>query len=292
MPGSLPPLSQLAVGLAFAVTLAVARVAGATDGVRIIDAHSHYTEADAEALDPAEIIARLDAAGVSRVVISGTPADLALRLHAVAPGRIVPFLGVYDSHLDKARWMHDERVPERAEAQLAEGAWAGIGELHLFAPDAGSPVLARLVRLADAQDLILMLHGDAEIIDRVFAIAPAVRVLWAHLGTDPEPGALAAVIERHAGRALWIDTSVRDPLIAPDGVLLPEWRGLLEAHPERFLVAVDAFSTNRWHRYGEVAAAIRRWTADLPEGLRDRLLFGNAQAMLSGARASEPSEDR
>lgn len=85
---------------------------------------------------------------------------------------------------------------------------------------------------------------------------------------------------------------MRDSQIAPDGVLLPEWRALFEAHPGRFVVAVDAFSTNRWRRYEEIAAAIRRWTADLPDELRARLLFGNAQAMLSGARTSGPSRDR
>lgn len=287
MPRSLSPLYNLAVALAFALPLGAAPVTAAGDGVRIIDAHSHYTEADALALAPAAILATLDASGVSQVVISGAPPGLALRLHAEAPGRIIPFLGVYDSYLDKARWMHDEGVPAGVEAQLAEGPWAGIGELHLFAQDAGSPVFERLVRLADAHELILMLHGDGEIVDRAFAIAPALRILWAHLGTEPEPGSLTTVIERHAGRRLWIDTSVRDDRIAPDGVLLPEWRALFEAHPERFVVAVDAFSTNRWRRYGEVVTAIRGWTADLPEGLRERLLFRNAEAMLSADRGPE-----
>jgi hypothetical protein len=286
--------SPRAAATALALALAPWPAAGtsADEQVRLIDTHSHYTKTDAKALAPGQILAKLDAAGVARVVISGTPAELALRLYAAAPDRVVPFLGVYDSHLDKARWMHDEKVPAHAETQLAKGPWAGIGELHLFAQDAGSSVFERLARLAEAHELILMLHGDAEIVDRAFAIAPTVRILWAHLGTNPEPGLLAAVIERHAGRALWIDTSVRDAQIAPDGVLLPEWRALFEAHPGRFVVAVDAFSTNRWRRYGEVVAAIRGWTADLPDGLRDRLLFGNAQAMLSGARTSEPSRDR
>lgn len=260
--------------------------ASATDSM--IDAHAHYTRADAEVFSPADIVAKLDAAGVSRIVVSGSPPDLALRLHAHAPDRVIPFLGIYDSHLGKALWMHDERVPARVESLLGDADWVGLGELHLFAYDARSPVFERLVRIAEAQRLILMLHGDVEIIDRTFEIAPQACVLWAHLGTRPLPDLLAAVLERHSGRNLWVDTSVRDPLIAPDGVLSPEWLALFEAHPERFVVAVDPFSVNRWHRYGEVVSTIRQWTAGLPEPVRAGMRAANAERMLACGGARGP----
>jgi hypothetical protein len=178
--------------------------------------------------------------------------------------------------------MHDTSLPGRVEAQLRSGRWAGLGELHLFAHDAGSPVFAALVRLATAHDLVLLIHGDAEVVDRAFALAPRVRVLWAHLGTVPLPEVVQAVLERHRGRALWIDTSVRDERIAPGGVLLPAWRALFERHPERFVV--DAFSTQRWRRYGEVVAAIRTWVGTLPPPLARRLLHDNAAALLEPVR--------
>jgi len=246
----------------------------------MIDAHSHYTNADAEALPPAEIVARLDAAGVTRIVISGTPPEVAQQLHRHAPERVLPFLGVYASAFGKAIWMHDRQLPDRVREWLADGHWAGLGELHLFARDAHSPVFAALVDIAVAHDLILMIHGDAEVIDRLFALAPAARVLWAHLGTVPVPALVDAVLTRHRGRALWVDTSVRDERIAPDGVLLDEWRALFERHPERFVVAVDTFSTNRWQRYGEVVAAIRTWLDTLPPPLAQRLRHDNAAEML------------
>lgn len=252
----------------------------ADDRADMIDAHSHYTTADAQTLSPTDIIARLDAAGVSRIVVSGSPPELAQALYVQAPERVVPFLGIYASYRDKALWMHDAGVPGRVEAMLAEGHWAGIGELHLFAEDARSAVFERLVRIAGERGLILMLHGDAEIVDRAFEIDPEARVLWAHLGTRPIPGLLAEVLARHAARRLWIDTSVRDPQIAPEGVLLPEWRALFEAHPDRFVVAVDAFSPNRWRNYETVVGDIRAWTAPLPVELRTRLLSGNAARML------------
>ena len=75
---------------------------------------------------------------------------------------------------------------------------------------------------------------------------------------------------------LWIDTSVRDERIAPDGTLLPAWRALFERHPDRFVVAVDTFSVNRWQHYGEVVAHIRGWTDALPQPLKGNLLHDNA----------------
>ena len=247
----------------------------------MIDAHSHYSAADAEVFTPADIVARLDAAGVSRIVISGTPPETAQALYRHAPGRVLPFLGIYRSAFGKGSWMHDTELPPRVRAQLADGHWVGLGELHLFARDAGSPVFEALVGIAVEHGLLLMVHGDVEVIDRVFALAPTTRVLWAHLGTVPEPARLDAALTRHRDRALWVDTSVRDELIAPGGVLLPAWRALFERHPQRFVVAVDAFSSNRWRRYGELVATIRTWVGTLPPPLARRLLHDNAAAMLT-----------
>lgn len=258
----------------------------------MIDAHSHYTAEDAAALAPHEVMARLDAAGVSHVVVSGAPAQRARELHRQAPQRVIPLLGVYRSHVDKALWMHDRALPARVAAQVAEGGWAGIGELHLFARDADSPVFAELVRLADAHGLMLLIHGDAEVIDRAFELAPGLRVLWAHLGAVPVPSVVAATLQRHAGRALWVDTSVRDERIAPGGELLPQWRTLIEAHPDRFVVAVDTFSTNRWRNYESVVADIRRWVGTLAPHLQDRLLRRNAEALFAPWLEGASTADR
>lgn len=73
----------------------------------MIDAHSHYTAGNALALAPEDIVVRLDAAGVARVVVSGSPWQHARELHAHAPERVIPLLGVYASHVGKAVWMHD-----------------------------------------------------------------------------------------------------------------------------------------------------------------------------------------
>ena len=240
----------------------------------MIDAHAHYSAPDAAAFTPAEVIARLDAAGVRRLVVTSSPPHLAQRLYQHAPDRVIPLLGVYESDRHKGNWVHDAGLPARVAEQLQSGDWAGIGELHLFAHDAQQPVFAQLVRLAAARDLVLMIHGDAEVVAQAFSIAPKVRVLWAHLGTQPEPDALAAMLGRFL--RLWIDTSVRDERIAPGGLLLPEWRALFERHPDRFVVAVDTFSVNRWQHYEAAVAQIRGWVDPLPQRLKDNLLHDNA----------------
>jgi len=246
----------------------------------MIDAHAHYSATDAAALSPEQVIARVDAAGVERLVVTGAPPQLAQQLYRHAPGRVIPLLGVYGSEADKGSWMRDPELPARAEAWLAQGRWAGIGELHLFAADARNPVFERLVRLADAHRLVLMIHGDEEVVERAFELAPQLRVLWAHLGTVPQPQRLARMLERHPN-TLWIDTSVREERIAPDGRLLPEWRALFESHPGRFVAAVDTFSLNRWQHYGAVVEAIRAWAAPLDDALEARLLHDNAAQLFA-----------
>jgi hypothetical protein len=240
----------------------------------MIDAHAHYSAPDAAALSADAVLARLDAAGVRQMVVTSSPPELAQALYRHAPTRIIPLLGVYTSDLHKANWMHDPGLPARAVAQLQSGTWAGIGELHLFAGDARQPVFEALARLAAARKLVLLIHGDAEVVEQAFAVAPEARVLWAHLGTQPEPPALASMLERYPG--LWIDTSVRDERIAPGGTLQPAWRALFERYPDRFVVAVDTFSVNRWQHYETVVATIRNWVDPLPQPLKGKLLYENA----------------
>jgi predicted TIM-barrel fold metal-dependent hydrolase len=267
-------MMQRTLALLVALGGLAAAGAGANPLPPMIDAHAHYSAPDAAALSPAEVVAKLDAAGVRQLVVTSSPPQLSQQLYQHAPERIIPLLGVYASDLHKANWVHDAGLPARVAAQLEDGVWAGIGELHLFARDARQPVLAQLVRLAAASKLVVMIHGDAEVVEQVFAVAPEVRVLWAHLGTDPQPDLLAAMLVRFPG--LWVDTSVRDERIAPDERLLPEWRALFERHPERFVVAVDTFSVNRWLQYEEVVAQIRSWVDPLPPPLKDNLLHDNA----------------
>jgi hypothetical protein len=248
----------------------------------LFDAHLHYTGVDAAALPPEEIIAILHANGITRAVVSGMPTSVVERLHAAAPERIIPFLNIYNAPGAKRDWMHDETLPARVAGLLdaADGLYRGIGELHIFEQDAQSPVLMALADLAAERGLMLQIHGDAAVIDAVFARQPGVTVLWAHLGTDPHPDAVAPVLARHPN--LYADTSVRDGrFVDEQGRLRPAWRDFFTAHADRVLVGVDTFWTRRWKRFEEVTDEIRGWLAQLPPDIAEQLARGNAERLFN-----------
>jgi hypothetical protein len=255
---------------------------GAAPEPPLFDAHLHYTGVDAAALPPEEIIAIFDASGITRAVVSGMPTSAVERLYAAAPERIIPFLNVYNAPGAKRNWMHDERLPARVAELLdaAGGIYRGIGELHIFADDAQSPVLMALADMAAERGLMLQIHGDAEVLDAVFERQPRLTVLWAHLGTNPRPEVIAPVLARHPN--LYADTSVRDGrFVDAQGRLRAEWQAFFTEHADRVLVGVDTFWTRRWKRFDQVAAEIRGWLGQLPPDVAEQLARDNAERLFN-----------
>lgn len=252
--------------------------------LRLIDAHSHH-ERDYEAeFDCADVIAAIDSASVERVLITSRANHSSQRCFKRYTDRIIPFYSVYRGAQDKQTWMHQPTKVEEARVALESSNWAGIGELHIFAQDRESEVLAGLVGLARQHRLPMLIHGDAAVIDRVFTLNPDARVLWAHLGTQPEIDMLQQMLDRYP-KGLYIDTSVRDTLLLGNPVvngpqrdrLTPEWHAFLVRNQDRLLVAVDTYSLNRWRNYAEVADQIRLWLRHLPSAVATKLAYTNAQ---------------
>lgn len=284
------------------VTLPMPSMGTAPDsrpGLPLFDVHSHFTEEDAEVFPAEQIAARLDAAGIERMVVIGRPPELALRLHRAAPERVVPFLGAYRNTAEKRDWALDLRLPARMRATLLEagntpadgatniehktGRFRGIGELHLFAPMRKSPVFRQVLALAAEFDLPVLLHGDAEIVDQAFEWQPNLTVIWAHLGTLPEPDRVRSMLRKHP-QQLFVDTSVRDERFTDEnGLLRPEWRSLFIDHQDRLLAAVDTFSSSRWQRLHEVSGQIRHWLGQLPQPVAEKLARGNAKRLFGAA---------
>jgi hypothetical protein len=243
----------------------------------LFDTHLHYNASDGEDFSPQQIITVLDQNSIQYALVTGIPARLALELQQQAPARILPLLGVYRSPEDKETWAQDAGLPTRIEAQLKQGGWRGIGELHLFAKDRHSPVFTRIIQLAQHYKLPLLLHADPAVIDTVYEQAPGHPVIWAHAGTFPYPDLIADYLTRYP--ALRVDLSVREEHIAPDGIFRDDWYELFVRYPDRFMVGVDTFSLSRWHTYDETAAGIRQWLRELPADVATRLAYGNAAAL-------------
>jgi hypothetical protein len=240
----------------------------------LFDAHLHYNAEDAAHYAPEAIVAQLQANRILAAAVTSRPPERVLQLHAQAPRLILPMLGVYRTLADKATWTDDLGLPDRVERALAEGPWRAVGELHLFAEDRRSPVFLRISELATSRGLPLQLHCDPAVIDALFEQVPEATVIWAHAGAYPYPPLLRDYLERYPG--LYIDLSVRDQRIAPDGQLDPQWELLLLAYPGRFMVGVDTFSAERWHAFAEVANRIRNWLAQLPAEVSDAIAYRNA----------------
>lgn len=241
----------------------------------LFDTHLHDNAVDAQA--PGTILEILARNGIERAVVTSIPPERVLALYRLAPGRIVPLLGVYRSPAEKAHWHADPDLPNRVAASLAAGPWRGIGELHLFAGQRHSPVFRRLVELAVAHDQVLLLHADPAVIDAVFELAPQARVIWAHAGAYPYPPLLEDYLDRYPG--LYIDLSMREARIAPDGRLDPAWETLLIERADRFLVGVDTFSAARWREYDRIAGQIRAWLEQLPADVAQAIASGNARRL-------------
>ncbi|MDX1351511.1 MAG: amidohydrolase family protein [Thiomicrorhabdus sp.] len=269
-------MQGIIVWILFSLTLPV--LASETKPV-IFDSHLHYAGEDVKHYSPKQIFEIFDRNRVKYALVSSTPNDGTEALYDYAPDRIVPFLGLYRTLKDKRDWMWDETVIPRVEKALQRGIYRGLGELHIFAKDRKSPVLKAIVQLAVEKNLMLQVHGDAEILDEIFSQAPSVTVLWAHLGTRPKAGYLREVLRRHPHN-LYIDTSVRDKQLLEGGRLSPEWRSLFVDYQDKFMVAVDTFSVNRWNTFDSVVNDIHAWLADLPPEVANKLAYDNAYNLL------------
>jgi len=241
----------------------------------LFDSHLHYGGEDVKHFSPKQVIEIFDRNQVKYAVVSSTPNDGTEQLYEYAPKRIIPFLGLYRTLGDKRDWMWDESVIPRLEKALESGIYRGIGEFHIFAKDCKSPVLKRVVQIAVERNLMLQVHGDADILDEIFEQAPNVTILWAHLGTNPNPDFLRSVLKRHSNN-LYIDTSVRDKQLLQTGKLTPAWRKLFIDYQDNFTVAVDTFSVNRWNTFDLVVKDIHTWLSDLPPEVSKKLAFDNA----------------
>ncbi len=250
----------------------------------LIDAHSHHEQEYQVQFDCTDVIAALDTATVDRVLITSRANQSSQSCFKQYPGRIIPFYSVYSGALDKQTWMHQPAKVCEARDALSSGEFVGIGELHIFAEDVNSEVLAGLVALAGLHDLPLLIHGDAAVIEKVFELNPKARVLWAHLGTVPEIDLLQRMLDQHPG-GLYIDTSVRDTLLLGNPVLngpqrnrlTPEWRAFLIRNQDRLLAAIDTYSLNRWRNYAAVADQVRLWLSQLPPEVAQKLAYMNSQ---------------
>jgi hypothetical protein len=255
----------------------------------LFDAHLHYN-VEATAVYPVEdVLARMQRAGVRAIVANSRPNDgtkslAAAKAQAAAAGvTVVPFIRLYRNRADYTGWFGDETIYAMVLSELergtAAGPYRGIGEFHLYdSANANGTVAKKLMQLAQARQLVVLAHVDDTAIDLLMAHAPETRVIWAHTGIGGvAPERVRALLDRYP--TLMGELSYRPGLTAGDGRLSPEWKGMLTAFPERFLVGSDTWINGRWSAYEELMRAARLWLGDLPPAAAERIAWRNGAQM-------------
>jgi predicted TIM-barrel fold metal-dependent hydrolase len=235
----------------------------APEVVPFVDAHVHLNDEPLQI----ELMKRY---GVERAVVFwGRKGDNesvaeAARRH---PDRFIPFASISPERAAyREAWdANDARVLRDLEALLASGRFKGIGEIsavHFPRPGLGEtdyapmgPTMRGIMALARAYRVPVMVHVEMTRLTELEALLETFRdvpVIWAHGGYTP--AALARrMLESHPN--LVYELSARtwprhprsgDYSIVRDGhALWPEWRALIEARPERFIIGTDASHRSR-----------------------------------------------
>ena len=243
----------------------------------VFDAHVHYNREAWAAYPPERILEILAGSGVQRALVSSTPDEGTLRLHALAPRVVVPLLRPYRGPADASGWARDGTIVPYVEASYRRGVHRGIGEIHLYPGESELPTVRTIFGIAVREGLVLQIHADDRAIDEAMrAGASATRVLWAHAGQTASPETIARLVERYPSMSVELSGRLD---VAPDGTLDPEWRELLVRHPDRFLVGTDTWVNAQWDAMPDLRARDRAWLAQLPTDAATLIARGNAERL-------------
>lgn len=267
------------VGLAvFGLVALGARPAFAQD-LPIFDAHIHYSRPDWDVYSPEAILGILEKAGVRRALVSSTPDDGTLRLYEKDPKRIVPMLRPYRSSGDMGSWQKDRAVLAYVEERLKKGIYKGLGEFHLSAGEANSPVVKRFIELSAQRGLFLQAHVDDVAVEELLRLDPKAKILWAHAGMSASAETVGKLLDRYPN--LWVELAIRID-VAPGGTLDPGWRAVFLRHPERFMVGTDTWVTSRWQDLPAAVEAVRVWLRQLPPDVARQIAYENGERLFGG----------
>jgi len=259
------------LSLGFVSSLAMAK------DMPIFDAHIHYSHDAVIQVPPKEAASLLRKAGLKKALISSSDDNGTQAIYKEAPDIVVRALRPYRLRGEISTWMYDPTVITYVESRLAKYKYEALGEFHAYGDDIETPVLQRMIALAEKYDLLLHAHSDADAVDRIFKTFPQARVLWAHSGFD-RPEEIRETLRKH--KNLWSDLAFRNDQ-ASEGKVPDEWRAAFEEFPDRFMVGTDTFAPERWYYIGSHAEYTRGWLKDLPATIAKKIAYENAETMLS-----------
>lgn len=257
----------------------------------LFDSHIHFSVGATSIYTPADAMQILESSGIRTALLSSTPNDGTLALYAAYPHRFIPFLRPYRKTRDLATWGEERRSwykdPQTIpflEQELARGIYRGIGEFHVDGNEVDTPVMRDLVRLAAKHELWLMAHSDALAIEKLFALDPGAKILWAHTGMDEPAERVSQLLNRYP--QLYGELSYRSGV---SGGLSAEWREMLLRFPDRFVYGSDTWVPSRWSEVNSLTSLARDWLSTLPTPIAESIAYRNADRLFvqSGIRTAK-----
>lgn len=248
---------------------------GAEKRQPIFDTHVHYKEPAWSVYPPNVVIEMMERAGVARALVSSTPDEGTRMLYREDPERIIPFLRPYHDDVTSSNWFKRSAIIDYFKTRLEMPIYKGLGEFHIHDPlNADSEVIKQTVKLAVERDMYLHVHSTHEAVEKIFAYEPRAKILWAHAGMSEPPAVVASMFDRFAN--LWVDISIREYDIAPQGTLDPEWQKLFLDYTDRITIGSDTWVNGQWDNYENIIAFDRHWLAQLPPEVARKIAFDNA----------------
>ncbi|MEW8506666.1 MAG: amidohydrolase family protein [Candidatus Thiodiazotropha sp.] len=264
---------------------------------KLADIHLHWKWNQKEVTTPKQAIDILRDNNVTLGVVTGTPPELALELHRLAPDIVIPIYGVYQDGIDWFNWYHDEELLGRVRLALQSGSYRGIGELHMisgFVSDWKNPNISGLFEIAAEFDVPVLVHTEFSRADYLIGFCnahPKTRFLWAHAGSVLPPGEVTRAL-RHCAN-LSVELSARDPWrhvarrIDEGGVLKAGWRDLVIAYANRVMIGSDPVwpverlnpwdeADTGWQELSRFLDFHRQWLKQMPADVARRVRYENA----------------
>jgi len=263
------------------VLVAVAPVRAAEEPIEIFDAHLHYNWEPKPYYELNDVLALFRKHRVTGILATSRPND---GTHALVDAKaeglwVVPFLRPYRVRPDIQTWFNDPAIFDLIQDEYKRGYYRGIGEFHLSGKDAASEWVKKTVNFAVEHDLYLHAHADDEAVEILMRHNPRAKIIWAHTGFGLSSSRVATMLATYS--QLWGELSYRSGITGAGGVLTPEWRGLFEKYPDRFLLGSDTWISERWASYGETMAAYRGWLKQLPRDVAAKIAHGNARRLFA-----------
>lgn len=279
---SAPGILQCCAATALTAILSIAVSVHADSSIQpVFDAHVHYNLDIGRPVSVERVFELWREAGIRGVLLTSRPNEGTRELLEKAPAefKTVAFARPYVTMADVQTWFRDPTIYTMIERELARGIYAGIGEFHIYGRDADSDGFARFVRLAAQRKLWLHAHCDDYVIERIFVLDPQARVIWAHTGMSTPEAKIDELLARYP--TLYGELSYRSG-ISVGGELSSEWRTLFTKYPDRFLLGSDTWVPQRWPEVPDVIAGYRRWLAQLPPQIAERIAWRNGARLFLG----------